>query len=34
MASPVCLASMCIQGDLKAVIDGEARRDLEITFFG
>jgi hypothetical protein len=25
--------SVCIQGDLKAVIDGEARRVVEITFF-
>jgi hypothetical protein len=25
---------VCIQGDLKAVIDGEARRVVEITFFG
>jgi len=28
------LAWMCIQGDLKAVIYGEARRGVEITFFG
>jgi hypothetical protein len=25
---------VCIQGDLKAVIDGEARRVVETTFFG
>jgi hypothetical protein len=25
---------VCIQGDLKAVIDGEARRVVEITSFG
>jgi len=29
-----CLTSVCIQGDLKAVINGEARRVVEITFFG
>jgi len=28
------LASVCGQGDLKAVIDGEARRVLKTTFFG
>ncbi len=29
-----CLTSVCIQGDLKAVIYGQARRFVEITFFG
>jgi hypothetical protein len=34
MIGTACLTSVCIQGDLKAVIDGEARRVVEITFFG
>ena len=29
-----CLTSVCVQGDLKAVIYGQARRVLETTFFG
>ncbi len=29
-----CLTYVCVQGYLKAVIDGEARRVLETTFFG
>ena len=28
-----CLTWVCVQGDLKAVIDGQARRDLETTSF-
>ena len=28
-----CLTSVCVQGDLKAAIYGEARRVLETTFF-
>jgi hypothetical protein len=28
-----CLTSVCVQGDLKAVIYGQARRVLETTFF-
>jgi hypothetical protein len=28
-----CLTSLCIQGDLKAVIYGQARRVVETTFF-
>jgi hypothetical protein len=31
---PACLASMCVQGDLKVAIYGQARRVLETTFFG
>jgi hypothetical protein len=30
---PACLASVRVQGDLKAFIHGQARRVLEITFF-
>jgi hypothetical protein len=30
---PAFLASVCVQGDLKAVICGQARRVLETTFF-
>jgi hypothetical protein len=29
-----CLTSVCIQGDMKAVIFGQARRVVETTFFG
>ena len=29
-----CLTSVCLQGDLQAVIDGQARRVLETTSFG
>ena len=29
-----CLTQVCVQGDLKAVIYGEASRVLETTFFG
>jgi hypothetical protein len=29
-----CLAWMCVQGDLKAFIFGQASRVLETTFFG
>jgi hypothetical protein len=29
-----CLTSVCVQGDLKAVINGQARRVVETTFFG
>ena len=29
-----CLTSVCIQGDLKAFIYGQARRAFETTFFG
>jgi hypothetical protein len=28
-----CLTSVCIQGDIKALIYGQARRVLETTFF-
>ena len=28
-----CLTSVCVQGDLKAAIYGQARRVLETTFF-
>jgi hypothetical protein len=28
-----CLTSVCLQGDLKALICGQARRVLETTFF-
>jgi hypothetical protein len=30
---PACLASVRVQGDLKAFIYGQARRVLETTFF-
>jgi hypothetical protein len=33
MGSPACLTSMCVQGYLKVVIYGQARRVLETTFF-
>jgi hypothetical protein len=29
-----CLISVCVQGDMKAFIYGQARRALETTFFG
>jgi hypothetical protein len=29
-----CLTSVCVQGDLKAFVYGQARRVLETTFFG
>jgi hypothetical protein len=29
-----CLTQVCVQGDLKAFIYGQARRVLETTFFG
>jgi hypothetical protein len=29
-----CLASVCVQGDLKAVIHTQALRVVETTFFG
>jgi hypothetical protein len=29
-----CLTSVCVQGDLKAVIHTQARRVVETTFFG
>jgi hypothetical protein len=29
-----CLTSVCVEGDLKAVEYGQARRGLETTFFG
>jgi hypothetical protein len=29
-----CLTSVCVQGDLKAVIFGQARRVVENTFVG
>jgi hypothetical protein len=29
-----CLTSVCVQGDLKAVMYGQAGRVLETTFFG
>ena len=34
MGGLACLTSGCVQGDLKAVIYGEARMVLETTFFG
>ncbi len=34
MGGPACLTSVCVQGDLKAVIYGEAHGDVETTFFG
>jgi hypothetical protein len=34
MGGPACLNSVCVQGDLKAVIDGEARRVVEEVFIG
>ena len=30
---PACLTSLCVQGVLKAVIYGQARRVLETMFF-
>jgi hypothetical protein len=29
-----CLTSVCVQGDIKALIYGQARRVVETTFFG
>ena len=29
----VCLTSLCLQGDLRVVMYGQARRGLETTFF-
>ena len=34
MRGPASLTSVCVQGDLKAFIYGQARRVLETTFFG
>jgi hypothetical protein len=31
---PACLTSLCVQGDLKAVTYGQARRVVDTTFFG
>ena len=31
---PACLASVCVHGDLKAFVYGQAARVLETTFFG
>jgi hypothetical protein len=31
---PACLASVCVEGDLKAAICGQARRVVGTTFFG
>jgi hypothetical protein len=31
---PACLTSVCIQGDLKAIIYGQARRAFEDPFVG
>jgi hypothetical protein len=31
---PACLTWMCVQGDLKAVTYGQARRVVDTTFFG
>jgi hypothetical protein len=33
MGGLACLTSVCVQGDLKAVIYGQASRVLETTFF-
>jgi hypothetical protein len=33
MRGTACLTSVCLQGDLKAAIYGQARRVLETTFF-
>jgi len=33
MGATVCLTSVCVQGDLKAFISGQARKVLETTFF-
>ena len=32
MRGTACLTSVCVQRDLKVVIDGEARMVVEITF--
>ena len=32
--STACLTSVCVQGDLKALICGQARRVVGTTFFG
>ena len=29
-----CLTSVCVEGDIKALIYGQARRDVGTTFFG
>ena len=29
-----CLTSVCVQGDMKLVINGQARRVVETTFIG
>ena len=34
LEGPACLASVCIQGNLKAVKCGQAGRVVETTFFG
>jgi hypothetical protein len=34
MGGPARLSSVCVQGDLKAVIYGQAGRVVETTFFG
>ena len=34
MRGRACLTSVCVKGDLKAVIYGQARRVPETTFFG
>jgi hypothetical protein len=33
MGGPACLTSVCVQGDLKAVIYGQSSSVLETTFF-
>ena len=33
MRDRACVTSVCVEGHLKAVIYGEARRVVEITFF-
>ena len=34
MRGTACLTSVCVQGDLKAAIYGQARRVVGTTFFG
>ena len=34
MRGRACLTSVCVQGDMKAVIYGQAGRVVETTFFG
>jgi hypothetical protein len=34
MRGTACLTSVCVQGDLKAAIYGQASRVLETTFVG